>query len=207
MNELNNVLRHSGVRGMKWGVIRNRNRPGGADGRPDASDARRTKRSKLGQHMDSLKRERQWKKVASEIDQMSTKDIAIVTKRIRLENSLKRLSKEVGTSKDKHDYLHRHKMDDQELSRKVTRLSAKESLFKEINTASKTQRELGRRIVDTAGSLAFTYAKSRRIGPLDIFDAVTTAPKPSKDTLKKTALDKIRSELEKREKQKSPPTP
>lgn len=201
-------LKHTGVKGMKWGVHRDRNRPGGADGRPDASDARYAKKGKLGQHLHSLKRERQWVKVLREIDTLSTQDIKRISSRIGLENDLKRLSKEVGGSKDKHDYLHRHKMDDQELSRKVTRLRAKETLKKNVMSASKAQRDFGARVVNVAGGLAFKYAKQKSLGPKDLFDAVMDKnPTPIKDLGKNEVMRRVEKALEKRSQKKQQSNP
>lgn len=203
MHELDKILQHTGVKGMKWGIRRNRNRPGGADGRPDASDAKYTKKGKLGQHLQSLKRERQWSKVLHEIDSLSTQDMKRISTRIGLENDLKKLSKAIGNSKDKQDYLNRHKMDDQELSRKVTRLRAKETLKKNISTASKAQRDFGARVINVSGGLAFKYAKQRSLGPKDIFDALMEKePKPLKDLAKSETMVKLEKAIDKWDKKR-----
>lgn len=187
------VLKHVGVRGMRWGVRRNRNAPGGADGVVETKKVKVVKdtRGKLAKNLDSMKRERQWKDVLRNVDKLTTKEIGTVAKRISLENSLKTLSKsKVAKAKDKEDYLKRDKMDDAELSRKVTRLRAKEGLYKSVKDASKEQREFGKKVVDIASSLGIKYAVTRtRITPKDIFDAVTDSKGASAKS-KKLALEK-----------------
>lgn len=169
-------LQHSGVKGMHWGV------------RHDV------KRSKIGKHLDSLKRERQWHSVLKEVHNMTTKDITVVKRRVDLENSLKRLSKsKMATSKDKEDYLRRHEMDDQELVRKVNRLQAKDSLYRSVKDASKEQRELGIKVAKTAGSIGYKYVISRKagtkLGAKDIIDAVNNPVFKNKRDVLDTGAD------------------
>ena len=203
MQNFDDVMKHYGVKGMKWGVIRNRNRPGGADGIVEADKGvNGKKRGKLRRTLDSLKRERQWRKAVEEIDKMSTKDINALSKRISLENDLKRYSrtKGVGTKKDREDYLRRDKMSDQELQRKVTRLKAKNALNDNVNNASKEQREFGERIFNIGSDVALKYAKDRSIEPKDVFTSVKKNMKddnPNKtqkkniDNLQEKLLDEL----------------
>jgi hypothetical protein len=195
VKELDDLLQQSGIKGMHWGVRRNLDRPGGADGKSDAKD--KPIRTKLGKTLNSLKRERQWKSVLKEMDTLSTKDIGVVAKRVALENSLKMLSRsKVGTKKDKEDYLRREHMDDQELSRKVVRLKAKESLHNAVHSASKEQREFGQKVIQIGGSLGVKYALTKTVSTKDIFDTIKN-PKSSADQAKKdllkVALDKVKS--------------
>lgn len=179
MHKLDEALEHSGVKGMKWGIRRNYDRPGGADGKtdPKGNKALKEGRSKIGKRLDSMKRERQWGKVLHEIDKMSTVQMNTVKKRIQNENDLKALSKsKMATKKDREDYLRRGDMSDQELSRKITRLRAKNNLHDEIKKATKEQREFGIKVAQVGGTLGFKYATSggRPLGPKDVFDAVTS---------------------------------
>jgi hypothetical protein len=180
-------LKHHGVIGMHWGTRRSGNRSGGSDGKPDASK----KRGKIGKHLDSMKRERDWHKVLSELHNMSTKDITTVKKRIDLENNLKTLSKSnVATKKDKEDYLRRHNMSDQELTRKITRLRAKDSLHKAVKEASKEQRDFGQKVINIASSVGMRYVKNRMAGKKlsqnDIFESLFVS-----NNTKSNALNKI----------------
>ena len=165
-------LLHYGVRGMKWGV----------------------RKATLREHWDSLKRERQWKKVLKDIDLLSTEQISAVAQRVKLENDLKTLSKKskMATSHDKRAYIDRAKMTDEELSRTVTRLRAKDALARNISDASKEQRELGEKIVNVGGAIALKYATSNgSIGAKDIFDAVNSKNKPIKDRVVKELVDSV----------------
>lgn len=196
------VLKHVGVKGMKWGVRRDRNRPGGADGKEESVKVV-DKRGNLTKKLDSMKRERQWIKVLKDVDKLNTKDISSVTKRISLENNLKTLSKTkgVGGKKDKDDYLRREHMSDAELNRKVVRLRAKSGLHKAVKDASKEQREFGEKVVQVASSVGVKYAITRQpITAKDIFKDVIDAsknPKESgakaKDDLQKEIIKKIQS--------------
>ena len=193
MHKLDEVLTHAGIKGMKWGVRRDYDRPGGADGKTDPKGNKSLKegRSKVGKHLDSLKRERQWRKVVHDIDNLSTIQINTVKKRIENENSLKSLSKsKIGTKKDKDDYLRRGDMTDQELSRKIARLRAKEGLHKAVSGASQEQREFGLKVAQVGGSLGYKYATTKSITPKDIFDTVKN-PKSSADKAKKDVTTKI----------------
>lgn len=181
------VLKHVGIKGMRWGVRRNRNRPGGADGKEE-SEKVVDKRSNLTKKMDSMKRERQWNKVLKNMNELNTKEITTVTKRIQLENNMKTLSKsKVGTKKDRDDYLRRANMSDAELSRKVIRLRAKDGLRKAVRDASKEQRDFGESVVRIGGSLGVKYTIKKSMGqklsPKDIFDAVGN-PKKASDKAK-----------------------
>lgn len=151
------VIKHYGVLGMKWGVRRDRS-------------GQITVRDRLK----SLSRERQWKKVIGNVDNLSTEDISKLAKRVGLENDLKRLAKgPAGKKKDKADYVKRDQIDDESLNRKVMHLRAKENLIKQVSNASKEQRELGEKIVNASGNLAIAYAKNKSLTPKDLFDAIT----------------------------------
>lgn len=159
MHKLDELLQQSGVKGMKWGV------------RHDDRPAKGPERGKIGKHVDSLKRERQWKQAIKQIHTMSTKDIGIVKKRIDLENDLKTLSKsKMATKKDKEDYLRRHEMSNEELIRKTTRLKAMNALYDSVATASKEQRDFGIKVAQTASSVAFKVATKQKLGPQDFID-------------------------------------
>lgn len=197
--KLDDLLQHSGVKGMKWGVRREHDGPGGADGKLDAKD--KPIRTALGKKLNSLKRERQWKTVLREMDKLTTKDITNITKRVALENNLKTLSRsKVGTKKDKEDYLRRGHMSDEELARKVVRLKAKEALHNAVLSASKEQREFGQKLMQIGGSIGVKYVINKRVSGNDLFEIVKN-PKSSADKAKqdllKVALEKVKSKQSK----------
>ncbi len=195
MPYLDEILKHHGVKGMKWGVRRDRNRPGGADGKAE-SEKTKDKRGRVAKTLDSMKRERQWNKVLNDMDKLSTTDINQVARRVRLENDLKNLSKsKVGTRKDRDDYLRRDKMSDAELQRKVTRLRAKDSLRKSVKDASKEQREFGEKVVNVGKTLAINkFILKKSIEPKDLFNTIQNPKESAKNAqndLQKQILNKI----------------
>ena len=163
MHELDEILQHHGVKGMRWGQHH------GAHG----SEISFKERGKLAKHLDSLKRERSWNKHLKDVDNMSTKDINAVTKRVSAENTLKGLTKhKIATKKDKQDYLRRHEMTDDELQRKISRLNAKKNLHEAVKNASKEQRDAAIKVGQTAATIAVKKATGQKIGVKDIMDAV-----------------------------------
>lgn len=201
MKELDDVLKHHGILGMKWGVRRDYRRPGGADGKPDAKDKIPT--GFVGKRLNSLKRERQWSSVLRQMDNLSTKSITEISRRVSLENSLKTLSKsKVGTKKDREDYFRRQNMSNQELSRKVSRLTAKDGLYRAVRNASKEQRELGEKIVNVGQALSIKYVRSKiNNKPIElegVWEAISNSKSEAKkersglkEDLLKKALDEI----------------
>lgn len=156
---------HFGVKGMKWGIRRNREK---------------SKSSGIvKQTLDSMKRERQWKEKLNNLDGMSNSEINKLANRIRLENELKRLTKnsKAATRDDKRIYLTRAKLSDTELAYRVNRLRAKDNLTRSVSYATKDQRDAGMRFVMGAGSVALRYAMTGTISTKDIGIAVLNPPK------------------------------
>lgn len=183
MEELKDLLKHTGVLGMKWGVV-NWRKPGGKSG-----EKRERGRNRMRQEWDSMKRERHWNKVMSDFDNMSTKDIAVATRRAQLENEFKRLAKsKVAKGKDKKDYRSRDKMSNEELNRKVGRLRAKNSLSSQSDIATKDQRDAGKRIAQTGGSILLKMAINKKLTAGDVYESVTN-PKAAQTQAIKTILD------------------
>lgn len=190
MKSFEDMLQHDGVKGMKWGVVKWR-KVGGKSGKPRAP-------GRMKQEWDSLKRERHWKRTIGNIDQLSTKKIGDISRRISLENDLKRLSKSgVGTAKDKKDYRLRANMSEQELNRKVTRLRVKSGLSSQISTASKEQREVGKKIANVGGSLLVSYAVNKKISIGDVYESVQN-PNAAKTKAVKSVMDLAVSNIKKK---------
>lgn len=177
------LLQHDGVKGMKWGVVRWR-KPGGKSGKPRAP-------GRMKQEWDSAKRERHWQRTLNSIDNLSTKQISSVSKRLSAENEFKKLSKSAtANAKDKKDYRLREKMSDQELNRKVTRLRVKSGLQKQVSTATEQQRAIGKRIVSTGGSIFLNYAMNKNVSAGDIFESVVN-PNAAKTKVTKLVIDSV----------------
>lgn len=185
------LLKHYGVLGMKWGVRRT---PAQLK---NARHNREKPKGKIRKNLDSMKRGREWNKVLKNVNKLSTSDIRKVTTRVSLENSMKALTKsKVANAKDREDYLRRGKMSDQELSRKVTRLRAKDNLLKSVKEVSKEQREFGEKVVNIGSSLGVKYAKDKSITPKDILNAYNNPKKSGKEArqdLLNEAIKKLNS--------------
>lgn len=186
MNKTEELLKHYGVLGMKWGVRKDRKG-----------------RGPVKQRIDSLKRERDWGKSLKEINTMKTKDVQKLTRRIELENQLKSLSRsEIGDKKAKNDYLQRDGMSTQELSRKVSRLNAKKQLHSKVSEASKEQRQVGERIANTAKNLAMTYAvnqvNKKKTTSNEVLKIIKNPKKSSKKSLQSEILDQMIKQTEKK---------
>jgi hypothetical protein len=183
--ELQEILEHSGVKGMHWGKH--------AAGK--VGNAVQTKASKVTSniktHVDSITRENSWKKQLKNANDMSTNDLKKVASRAQIENDLKRLSKkpDIGSAKDKKDYLKRAGMTDQEIARKVQRLRAKDSLNRNANEATKKQKEFAKKVMQIAAPLVISYALSGKLSKGDILNTVMN-PGGAKAKLVKTIMEK-----------------
>lgn len=172
--DLQDILQHHGVKGMHWG----KRKAGGT-----SVTKPKVEKATIKDHVNSIKREHGWKKQLKNADNMSTKEIQKISSRAQLENDLKRLSKkkrtgstnEVGTDKDKRDYLNRANMSDQELFRKVQRLRAKSSLNRNANDATNKQKEIAKKVLHIAAPLVLQYALTKTIGKKDVVSAATNA--------------------------------
>jgi hypothetical protein len=162
--ELDDVLQHYGVKGMKWGKVK-------SSVKKKTDGVKETAKT----HVNSIKRERSWNKTLSKANEMSTKDLQKASSRAQLENDMKRLSKKVGSSKEKKDYLKRGDMNDQELFRKVQRLRAKDSLNRNASEATKQQTAIAKKVVQVAAPLVLSYALTGRIGKKDLVNAALSA--------------------------------
>lgn len=173
---------------MKWGVINSKKKTGGEKA------PKPKKESKIGLHLKSMKREHEWGGKLANASKMSTKDINKHASRAQAENNLKRLSRQngVGSKKDKMDYLKREKMSDKELGRKVQRLQAKANLKRTASEATRSQLEIGKKVLSIAGPLAVQYALTKSIGSNDILKAVTN-PHSAKEKAMKAVMKKLNS--------------
>lgn len=183
-------LKHFGVKGMKWGVRKNREVTGGKK-TPKADG---TIKTAIKSNLKSMSRERQWRKELQNVDKMSNSEINKLTNRIRLENDLKRLSKsKLANSDDKKSYLNRAKMTDKELNETVTRLRFKDNLSRVTSDATRSQVEAGKKAVMIAATIGIKYATSGVVDTKDIGKALLNpkgAYSGTKDGLINKAFDK-----------------
>lgn len=179
-------ITHAGVKGMKWGVRKDKKTRSGQN------DSKVSKvKTRVKEEWGSLKRERSWSKEYKNIDKMSLPQMRQMTSRIQLENDLKRLAKtkKVGNAEDKKAYRTRDKLSDKELMDRVVTLRAKDNFKRQVDEASKEQRELGQRIVNTAAVVSMSYATSGVISTKDIGLAAMTKPNPKQ--LKREQMERI----------------
>lgn len=167
--ELEDLLQHHGVKGMKWG---------------------KHVKQTLATHVNSVKREHSWGKQLANAGNKTTKELQRINSRAQLENDMKRLAKKngVGSSKDKQDYLKRGNMSDQELFRKVQRLRAKDNLSRNASDATKAQREVAKKVIAIAAPIALQLALTKSVSKKDILNAIMN-PGGAKAKAMKTVMD------------------
>ena len=163
MNE-EELLLHYGVKGMKWGVRRSRNKGP----------------STIRRHISSAKRDFGHRKKLKNLKSMTDDELRSTTDRIRRENDLKRLT---ATKKKKTSdaYLDRAKLSDSELKRKVERLQLEDNLKKQVSTAQKPYKDAAKKFIKSAVNLGLDVAgdKFKPTGNKDTDQMVKTMIKAS----------------------------
>lgn len=133
-NIIDDTLKHYGVKGMKWGVRRQKGPSGRVVKKPNA-----LKRAgeRVKDEYKSMQREAKWSK-----EPVTTYDETVLKsklERISAENKLK----SYGTRKE---YIKRANVSDEDLKKRVSRLELENKFKTEINKATKGQRELGKAV-------------------------------------------------------------
>lgn len=137
LNLEDSELQHYGVKGMKWGVRRDRSEGGSNRIKGEVSSAVRNAKT-LSER----------KKMKS----MTESDLKARTERIRNENDLGRISKERGWTRSqkkeiRKTYLDRGKMSDDELKAAVKRARLEDALRREIHISNKSNRDNANRVI------------------------------------------------------------
>lgn len=175
------ILLHFGIKGMKWGVV-NKKQSGSSKSAKDPN------KSTIKEKVDSVKREHSWRKAVKNMNNMTTKEINNTSRRINLENDFQRLTKnrKISSPADKRAYIKRADLSDGDITRRVTRLRAKESLQRAATAATKEQIDLGKRIVTAGGSVGVKYALTGTVGKNDLFRAATSNAKQNQQDIRNT---------------------
>ena len=140
MNE-EELLLHFGVKGMKWGVRKSRNKGP----------------STITRYISSAKRDFGHRKKLKNLKNMTDDEIKSTTDRIRRENDLKRLTA-TKRKKTSNDYLDRAKLSDVELKQKVERLQLEDNLKKQVSTAQKPYKEAAKKFMKSAVNIGLDVA-------------------------------------------------
>ena len=152
MNEVEEYyLQHAGVKGMKWGV------------RKDRSGGGRIK-NRVKREVGSFKRERSQLKV-KDPGQMSDRELKKTLNRNRLENQFKdevKKTNKIGNRRDqegfdrkssnRNAYLDRGSLSDKQLKAKVDRIRSENQLVQEANKVNRKSLEIGSSFVNGVGS-------------------------------------------------------
>ena len=158
------TLKHYGVKGMKWGVRKSR----------DKSP------STIRRHISSAKRDLGHRKTLKNLKNMTDDELKSTTDRIRRENDLKRLTA-TKRKKSSNEYLDRAKLSDAELKQKVERLQLEDNLKKQVSTAQKPYKEAAKKFMKSAVNLGLDVAgdKFKPTGDKDTDQMVKTMIKAS----------------------------
>ena len=147
MEELDEVLKHFGVKGMKWGVRKARQKAGQV-------------KTRIKEEVKSSKREASWAKQLRDIHSMDNKKLQNTVNRVRNENDFKVLAKGqkvrniedlLNKSADKKAYRNRESLSDKELKSKVQQLRLKDQLRQQVSNTTKSHRKIGKDAIDAAG--------------------------------------------------------
>lgn len=170
-SDVEETIKHHGVKGMKWGVRRYQPYPKGQRNAGKFIDASKNKggSSQNGNKVSGVKgalrsKGREISMIAAqrEIKNLTSKDAQTVLSRAQLENRFKRLSStaNVGTDKSKEEYLNRENMSNEELKRKVDRLQLSDNMRVESRKANQEAIELGKKVAAIAAPIAVQIAVS-----------------------------------------------
>lgn len=206
-NNINEILQHHGVKGMRWGVRRYRPKSSGiksalsklkkkkASSKPEKTPKKKevnedaslniTKAPKgvgrLGSEIESFNREKSWRKTMRKSDNLSDNDLKKLQERIKNENTLKRLAK-------RKEYVMRDELSDDQLRKRVDRLQLEDNIKKNIDMATAEQKKIGKAVMESGKNIVMNTVKGKSSGK-DIGNAFADAIKSEGKRVAKDAVD------------------
>lgn len=160
--DLNDVIEHYGVKGMKWGVRRSKEQLRSLNRERSWANKDQSKMSKtqLKKNVKRLQNENDFKRTSSRLQK--SYNAKAVKKALALK--VKESRELVKTGKNyKKQYRNRHKLSDEQLKKKVERLKLEDQFDKLSKQATKEQRKSINEVLDIAGKLPATSSFSTQI--------------------------------------------
>lgn len=160
--EMEEIIEHYGVKGMKWGVRRSKEQLQSASRERSWSNKDQSKMSKkqLKRTVQRLQNENDFKRTSSKLQK--SYNVKAVKKALTLKLKDSRDLAKTGLNYKKQ-YRNRHKLSDEQLKKKVERLKLEAQFDKLSKQATKEQRKSINEVLDIAGKLPAISSYSNQI--------------------------------------------